>query len=269
MTKGSRVEVMSKKNVWISIYNLILMLILPVLLIAAWYIFSEKGLVNPSILPKPEKVYQAFRKQIALGTLSQHLSFSIMRVLKGYFLGVLIGMTIGILAAISKTVERMLSILIGVFRPIPPIACIPFFVLWLGIKEESKVAVIILGTFWPVLLNTIQGIKNTDKKLLEVGTLFGKNKLQILVQIILPSALPVIFTGWRLGISSAWTCVVAAEMIAASKGVGYLISYGRELAQPALLMVGIISIGIIGLIIDFLFLHLQKAVVYWERPTNQ
>jgi sulfonate transport system permease protein len=110
----------------------------------------------------------------------------------------------------------------------------------------------------------MQGIQDTDPKLLEVASAFGKNRVVVLFQIILPSAVPSIFTGLRLGISQAWTCVVTAEMIAASAGVGYVIQYARELVQPDLLLVGIITIGIIGLLIDLIVIFLQKKIVYWR-----
>jgi sulfonate transport system permease protein len=124
--------------------------------------------------------------------------------------------------------------------------------------------IIALGTFWAVLLNTIQGFQDTDPKLLEVAKIFGKSKPVILLKIVLPSAVPSIFTGLRLGIGNAWSAVVAAEMIAASAGVGYMIQYARELVQPDLLLLGIITIGIIGLIIDTVVLYIQKKVVYWK-----
>ena len=113
------------------------------------------------------------------------------------------------------------------------------------------------------MINTIAGLSTTDPKLLEVGTIFDKSKREVLFRIIFPSAAPYIFTGLRLGVSSSWTCVVAAEMIAASSGIGYLISYGREMAQPATLFIGVFSMGIFGLIIELLVINLQKKAIYW------
>jgi sulfonate transport system permease protein len=114
------------------------------------------------------------------------------------------------------------------------------------------------------LLNTIQGIQEADTKLLEIANVFGKSKAVAFFKIVLPSAVPAIFTGLRLGISQAWTCVVTAEMIAASAGVGFMIQYARELAQPNMLFLGIITIGIIGVVIDLVMIFLQKKIVYWK-----
>ena len=154
---------------------------------------------------------------------------------------------------------------IGLLRPIPTIAFIPLFILLMGIGETSKTALIFIGAFWPCLLNTISGIHAANTKLIEVAAVFGKNKLVILKDIILPSAVPSVFTGLRLGISTSWSCVVAAEMIASNVGVGYLITYAREMSKPAMLFIGIIAIGLIGLLIDLVMQLLQKKVVYWEN----
>lgn len=248
-----------------SIKNVILTLFIPIVVCILWQICSENGYINKSILPSPEKVGQSFIKLLQNGSLFKHIVSSLVRVLKGYLIGTLAGISIGIIAALSKNVEKLLQIPIGVLRPVPAIALIPFFILWMGIGEESKVAVIVFGSFWPVLLNTIQGIKSTDAKLLEVGKILEKNKFTMLTQIIFPSALPSILTGLRLGISSAWTCVVAAEMIAASSGIGFLISYSREMSQPASLLIGVATIGLFGLVIDIIFTKLNIHLIFWQK----
>jgi sulfonate transport system permease protein len=194
----------------------------------------------------------------------RNIEASAVRVVKGYLAGAILGFLIGTLIGLYKNVNRALVAVIGILRPIPPIALIPFFILWLGIGETAKITVIAIGSFWPVLLNTMQGISEADVKLLELANVLGKNKLVIFYKIILPSAVPAIFTGLRLGISQAWTCVVTAEMIAASAGVGFMIQYARELAQPDLLLLGIITIGVIGVIIDLVMIFLQKKIVYWK-----
>ena len=243
-------------------------LIIPVAVIAAWQIFSNLGYVNQSIFTNPQKILATFQDYLQKGIYFKHVRISLLRILKGFVIGSAIGFSVGALAALSKTVNSLISVLISLLRPIPPISCIPFLILWLGIKEESKIAIIVLGTFWPVLLNTIAGIKSADAKLLELGQAFGKNKLDVLLKIVLPSAFPNIFTGLRLGISSAWNCVVTAEMIAASAGLGYLVSYGRELSRHHILFMGIASIGIFGLIIDVIVIRLQKHVIYWTEPAK-
>jgi sulfonate transport system permease protein len=210
------------------------------------------------------RVFQTLIKLITNGKLGQGLLVSGLRVIKGFVVGAVIGIVLGVLMGLSKTLNKILSSLVSIFRPIPMIAWIPLLIMWLGIGEESKVAVIIIGALWPVLLNTISGILSVDKKLLEVAQVLEKGKKEILFNVILPSAWPSIITGIRLGISTAWTCVVAAEMIAASSGIGYMITYARELSQPDVVLVGVFTIGLVGLLIDFIIMRIQKRLLRWN-----
>jgi len=250
------------------VQNLFLGIILPLGIIILWQTASDHGIIKLSVFASPGSIGTEFAHMIEKGTYFKHVIASLERVVYGYIIGSALGLFIGSFAVLFKTFGKMVDPLIGILRPIPAIACIPFFILWLGIGESSKIGVIVIGAFWPVLLSTMQGIRSTDPKLLELARTFGKTRTATLFKIILPSAIPSIFTGLRLGISGAWTCVVAAEMIAASAGVGYLISYGRELAQPGTLFVGIVSIAIIGLLIDILVIKIQKKVLYWVDTEN-
>ena len=242
----------------------LLKIIAPIVVLLIWFLASEVGLVNSNILPSPLRVFETFFKLIINGKLITNLLVSLTRVLKGFFIGAITGITLGILMGLSKNLYTILSSLVSIFRPIPMVAWIPMLILWLGIGESSKVAVIIIGALWPILLNTINGIHSVDKKLLEVAKVLEKNHKQVLFKVIIPSAWPNIFTGIRLGISTAWTCVVAAEMIAASSGVGYMIMYARELSQPDVVLSGVFTIGIVGLLIDFLIQKLQRRALKWN-----
>lgn len=249
--------------------TILLSLLLPVLIVLAWYLSSDGGFLNTAILPSPQKVGASFQQMTADGSLWKHIIASFSRVLRGFAIGAVAGTGLGLLIGLYFRLNQLFVALIGILRPIPPIALIPLFIMWLGIDEASKIAIVTVGAFWPVLLNTIAGVQSTDPKLIEVAQIFGKNKLSILKDIILPSTVPSLFTGLRLSISTAWSCVVAAEMIAADKGVGYLIMFARQMSRPAELFVGIISIGVIGLLIDILFQLLQKKVVYWKKPMGK
>lgn len=244
--------------------NRFLGIIPPLLLILLWQFYGSRGVINPSILPRPSILIQKLIPVIQNGVLLKNLLASLHRVLIGYVSGALLGLTLGIAIGFFPLAEKLSGIMIGVLRPIPALACIPLLILALGIGEESKIAVIMIGSFWPVLLNTIQGIHSVDPKLIQLGNVLEKSRLQIIMHIILPSAFPYIFTGLRLGISASWTNIVAAEMIAASAGMGYMISYAREMSQPALVLIGILTIGIVGLCIDTLVILIQKKVIYWN-----
>jgi sulfonate transport system permease protein len=249
--------------------TVLISLILPIIIILFWYSGSKSASFNQSIIPTPQKVGAAFKKMIDNGSLWQHIAASFGRVLRGFGIGAAAGIILGLFIGLYFRLNQLFAALIGVLRPIPPIAMIPLFIMWLGIGEESKIALVTVGAFWPVLLNTIAGVQSTDPKLIEVAQVFGKNKFVILKDIIIPSTIPSLFTGLRLSISTAWSCVVAAEMIAAEKGVGYLIMYARQMSKPAELFVGIISIGVIGLAIDVLFQLIQKKAVYWTNTAGK
>ncbi len=265
MTKKLKSKNIKKSRNRINIIsNYILMFLTPVFIIVIWQIYSSKGLINVSVLPSPSIIFSTILDLIKSGDLFRDLGISLLRVIKGYAFGCILGITLGTLLGLSKKLDKALVILIGVLRPIPVIAWVPVLILWLGIGETSKVIVICIGTFWPVLLNTIHGIKSVNKKYLEVGNILEKRRLIILTKIIFPSALPEIFTGLRIGIGSAWMSVVGAELIAASSGIGYLISYARELSQPDVMLVGVFSIGIIGLLIDTLIKIVERRVLKWN-----
>jgi sulfonate transport system permease protein len=236
----------------------------PAAIIVLWYASTAGGRGVSGILPSPLVVLSALKINIANGKLARHLVISLERVLRGFSIGASVGIVIGSFMGLSRTIHRILNSLVGIFRPVPMIAWIPLLILWLGIGEGSKVSVIVIGSFWPVLLNTIHGIHSVDNKLIEVGAILEKSKLQILRRIILPAAVPSIFTGIRLGMGTAWTCVVAAEMIAASRGIGYMITYARELSQPDVVLVGVFAIGLVGLLIDTGIQHLQSHLLKWN-----
>ena len=245
-------------------YQIFLAVIGPLAVLLIWGLGSNLGLIRASILPSPQRVLSTLFSLCSSGQMAEDLSISMLRVLRGFGLGAVSGIVIGCIMGFSKTINKILGSLVSILRPVPMLAWIPLFILWLGIGENSKTAVIFIGSFWSVLLNTIHGIQSTDPKLLEVAQILKKSRMQIITNVYLPSALPSVFTGLRLGMGSAWTCVVGAEMIAATSGIGYMISYARELAQPAKVFAGIIVIGAIGLLIDQVLLRLQRVLLKWS-----
>lgn len=235
-----------------------------VIIIAFWEIASQTGFVRKSILPPPSRIMKTFVSILMSGELMGHIGISILRVLEGFVIGAILALIVGVLCGLYKKVDDYLSLIIGFLRPIPVLAWTPLLILWLGIDEASKIALIAIGTFWTVLLNVVAGIKGTDNKLLEVAAILEKDKKTLLFKVILPSALPSIFTGMRSGIDMAWRSVVGAEMIAASRGIGFLITYSREISQPDVMIVGMICIGIIGIIIEKLLKIAEKRLLKWN-----
>jgi sulfonate transport system permease protein len=239
-------------------------LIVPLVIIIIWQIVSNLGMIRVNIVPSPKGIFDALIRQISRGALQKHILISLRRVFLGYLLGSILGITMGTLMGLFRVFERAMRLLIEIMRPIPIIAWVPVLILWSGIGERSKVIVIAIGTFWSVLLNVIDGIRNVDKKYIEVSTLFIKSQQEVIRKVVLPAATPNIFTGLRIGIGSAWLSVIGAEMIAASAGLGFFISYMRELVQPANMLVGVFTIGIIGWAINRILRIAERRVLKWN-----
>jgi sulfonate transport system permease protein len=162
---------------------------------------------------------------------------------------------------IFRPFNQALSSLVNILRPIPTIALVPIFIIVLGLGEPANIAIIVVGAVWPILLNTSTGVRSVDRKLMELAYVYRIGKRKTLFRIILPSALTSIITGLRIGIGGAWMSVVAAEMIGASSGIGYMIMFAKSLAQAANMYVLVLVIGVIGFLIDRILLTFQKAVM--------
>jgi len=242
----------------------LLPVIIPAVFLVLWEFLAWKGVLRSTILPAPSIIGSTLYDMLVTGELWGHLKTSLWRVIQGFTLGSSCGLIAGLLISTSLRLERSLLLVTGILRPIPIIAWVPVLILWMGIDEASKVTVISIGTFWPVLLNVIQGIRSTDKKHLEVARILGKNRSTILFHVVLPSALPSIFTGLRVGIGIAWMSVIGAELIAASRGLGFLIAYARELSQADVMLVGVACIGVTGLLIDILLRSIEKRLLRWN-----
>lgn len=239
-------------------------IILPILIILIWEFVSKFGLVPSILLPPISSVVKSFVSQIQSGQLLNDLISSLSRVIKGYLGGAVFGIVFGIAMGISRRTNNFFTIIFNSVRQIPPLAWIPLFILWFGIGETSKVIMIAMGAFFAVLLNTINGIVSVPKEYIEVAKLYKIKKLDLFRKAYLPSAVPSIFVGLRLGAGSSWMSVVAAEMIASSSGIGYRINDARSLMQPDVVIVGMFVIGIIGLLMDVGLRKLSKAVTKWQ-----
>lgn len=242
----------------------IVSLIIPFVLIVLWQIAANGGKINIQLFPSPLKIWQAFIKSVENGKLQANIIISLKRVLVGYLYGAVSGIVVGVFLGLFKKAYRLCSFLLEVLRPIPIIAWVPVLIMLLGIGEISKIIVIMIGSFWSIFLNTYDGVRNVDAKYLEVANMFMKTKLETVIRVILPAALPGIFTGLRIGIGSAWISVIGAELIASSAGLGYMISYSREMAQPANMYVAVFVIGIIGYLINAILKMIEKKALRWN-----
>lgn len=239
--------------------------ILPiVILFIIWYAVTSPDSYKGVLFPKLTTILKTFVHKLSDGSLLEAVGTSLIRVLKGYMLSVIFGIVFGIVIGLSSHAQRLTDLFIQILKPIPPIAWIPLVILWMGIDESSKVFLIFLGGFFTILLNVIDGIRYTDKKLLEVASVMETPKAKYILHLIIPAAFPSIFTGLRVAMGTSWSCVVAAELVASSSGVGYMISNARNFGQMDVVIVGMLSIGIIGKIMDVILMFIERKVLAWN-----
>lgn len=236
------------------------------LIIGGWIWFSTN---NPRLMPNPVQVFdrfiRTFTRPVAKVNLFGHALASLQRVLIALIFSWIIGITLGILIGWSRACKAVIGTLFEIIRPIPPIAWIPIVIMWFGIEEFPKVLIVFIGTFVPSVINTAAGIAMVDKINMDVGRIFGGNRYQILWQIVIPTALPSIFAGIRTSVSCGWTTVLAAEMIAAQRGLGSLVMRGWQGYDMALVMVAVIAIALIGAFLAFSLNMLEKLVMPWTK----
>ena len=247
------------------IYNNAIKFIVPVILVVIWVILSGSGKFSPLVMPPVSSIWKELVNSITSGMMFTDLFVSILIVLRGYIIGALLGLVFGVLMGIFTKVNNLFSGTINAFRQIPPLAWIPLLILWVGIGDASKVILIALGVFYPVLLNTISGISEVSTSYLEFARNYKIKKKDILLHILLPGAVPSVFVGLRLGAGQAWMAVVAAEMIAATAGVGYRINAARNLMQTGQVILYMILIGVVGGLMDYFLRKIEKRVVRWRQ----
>ncbi|MDR1509269.1 MAG: ABC transporter permease [Synergistaceae bacterium] len=240
-------------------------LALPIVIIAFWQYVCDSRSIPMLLLPSPARIAGAFVKLIADRNLIDNLTISLLRVGQGYCLGASLGITLGCFMGLFPIFERMMSLITGILRPIPIMAWVPLMILWVGIGELSKIILIAIGTFWAVLVSVINGIKNTDRKYLEVAYIFKKNKITLMRKVIFPAMLPFVFSGLRIGIDNAWRSVVGAEVVASISGVGFMIQFAREVSRTDIMFVGIFTVGLVGICIDQLLKFIQKKLLKWDQ----
>lgn len=237
---------------------------LVVAILVFWAIMGKAGKLNPVIMPSLSKIGKTFLALASKGTLWKNCWISLWRVLQGYFISVVLGVSLGILIGLSKHLEIITRLLIQIIKPIPPIAWIPLVILWFGIGESGKVFLIFLGGFFTVLINVIDGIHQTDKKLIEVSKILETPFSKHILKMLIPNSLPNIFTGLRVGLTSCWMCVVAAELVSSTTGLGYMIMNARQYGQTDVVIIGMIFIGLIGKIMDSLLHLVESKVIRWN-----
>ncbi|MCC8050988.1 MAG: ABC transporter permease [Clostridiales bacterium] len=236
---------------------------LPLIILAIWQWADIAGWIKPYTMPSLSAIAEVTVEYLQNGKLLENMWVSFFRVIQGFLLALVCAFTIGMAAALFRKVEIATDLIIQILRPIPPIAWIPLAILWFGIGESSKIFIIFLGAFFPIFINIVDGVKSIDHKYYELAEVYEIPEIKMIGQIVIPGALPAIMTGVRVGLGNAWVCVVAAEMIGATKGVGYMLSNGRSLSRPDMVVLGMLIVGIVGKLMDDLLRFIRAKLITW------
>jgi len=224
--------------------------IVPLLILLAWETLSAGGVLPANWLPAPSEIVRTIFDLAKGGELFRHIGTTLARITAGFLIGATAGTVLGGVAGSSRLFRRLFDPLLQSLRSIPSMAWVPLFLLWLGIHETSKIALIAVGVFFPVYLNLLSGILQVDRKLLEVGHIFKLNGTQQLRRVILPAALPAYLVGLRSGLGLGWMFVVAAEIMGASKGLGFLMIDGQMTGRASIIIASIILFALFGKLTD-------------------
>lgn len=239
-----------------------------VVIIAAWFIITGTGNVNEIIIPSPKSVWDSFVAIIQDGykghTLLEHLGTSLFRLMTAYLLVIVTAVPLGLLSGYNSKIRAILEPIIEFYRPLPPLAYYTILVLWMGIDEESKLTLLYLAGFAPVYINCVSGVMRIKEDLIHGAETLGANKRQIFFFVIFPATLPDIFTGLRTALGVEYTTLVAAEMVAATAGIGWLVLDASNYLRSDIVFMGVIIMGITGVLLDRIIRIIEKKVIHWK-----
>lgn len=244
--------------------NTLIGFIIPGLLVLGWEILSRLGVYPPNWLPSPTAVVMTGLELLRQGDLAGHVLITTWRVIVGFAIGVFAATILGALTGYSQRCRRLLDPLLQSLRNIPSMAWVPLFLLWLGIQEASKITLIAVGVFFPVYLNLMSGIRSVDPKLVEVGRVFRLSGLHLVRRVILPATLPAYITGLRSGLGLGWMFVVAAELMGASRGIGFLMNDGQMTGRPGIVIACILLFAICGKLTDMIVERTGGRFLRWR-----
>jgi taurine transport system permease protein len=246
---------------WLSIATI-------VSLIFFWWLVTWLGLVHPLFLPSPVAIVEKFLSVVSGGftgsSFAHHVGISTARVFGAFLLACAIGIPLGLAMGMNATMRGIFDPPIEFYRPIPPLAYLPLMIIWFGIGETSKVLLIFLSVFAPVTLGARAGVRSAAIEQIHAAYSFGATRWQVISQVILPSALPEILTAMRIGIGFGWTTLVAAEMVAATEGLGYMVLSASQFLQTSTVIMGIIVIAAIAYAFDMLMRFAERRLVPWK-----
>jgi ABC-type nitrate/sulfonate/bicarbonate transport system permease component len=243
-------------------------LISPLLLLAIWELITRQGWISAWFLPVPTEVFRTLFDMVISGELPHHTAISLGRAISGYAMAALVGVSLGLLIAWSRIVEDFFDPLIELIRPLSTFALIPIFFLWFGIGNTSKIMIIFKSCFFPIVLNTIAGIKGVDKKLIMAARSLGADGRQMWIRVLLPSAMPMIITGMRISTAIAMMALVGVEMLSSDSGLGFLVIDAQRTFDTERVFAGIVVLALLGFSLDRLARKIQDRILSWHHETS-
>lgn len=243
-------------------------LISPLLLLMIWELITRQGWIPAWFLPVPTEVFQTLIDMVISGELLHHAAISLGRAISGYAMAAVVGVGLGVLIAWSRVVEDFFDPLIELIRPLSTFALIPIFFLWFGIGNTSKIMIIFKSCFFPIVLNTIAGIKGVDKKLIMAARSLGADGGQMWTRVLLPSAMPMIITGMRISTAIAMMALVGVEMLSSDSGLGFLVIDAQRTFDTERVFAGIVVLALLGFSLDRLARKIQARILSWHNETS-
>lgn len=239
-------------------------IILPIIIILIWQFLALTETIRSNLLPPPQEVVNEILILTRDGSLFSHILITLSRVFYGFIFGAIAATILGVLTGVSPLMRRFFDPTIQALKAVPSLAWVPLFILWFGIFEDSKIALISVGVFFPIYLNLMMGIRQIDKKMVEVAHVYNLNSFQTIRWILLPGIIPEWVTGLRSGLALGWMFVIAAELMGASEGLGYLMIDGQMTGRPALIIGALILFAMIGKLTDELIYVSAKPFLKWK-----
>lgn len=238
--------------------------VLPVALLLLWEVLARAGVLRPNLLPAPSRVLATIGELARTGELWGHVGITLARVGAGFALGGALATALGAATGYSRRLFQLLDPLLQGVRNIPSLAWVPLFILWMGIYETSKVVLIAVGAFFPVYLNLMSGVQGVDRKLVEVGRVYRLTGAQLVRRVFLPATLPAYFVGLRSGLGLGWMFVVAAEIMGANRGLGFLLVDGQMTGRPQTILASILLFAVLGQLTDAALAALSRSLLRWQ-----
>ncbi|TWH48721.1 ABC transporter permease [Sporomusa sp. KB1] len=245
--------------------NILMFFSVPLAVIFIWAFFTMNGKINPILLPTPWDVFYQIYAMAIGGDLWLHVGTSLRRVLMGYALGACAGITLGLLIGIFPILDELLGSVFLLLRPIPTLAWIPLSLLWFGIDEKSKLFIIFLGAFYPILIHVWSGVRQIDLKYVELADVLTLPRFTFVRRIVIPHSLPYIMSGLKIGLGVAWTCIISAELTTAVVGIGFFMTQARSMAHTDMVLAAMIIIGIIGNGIYVILGLIENRLMPWRK----